>query len=204
MTAAPASVPGQVLVAGIGNVFLGDDGFGVEAVRRLAERGLPAGVAAVDYGIRGLHLAYDLLDGRFSTLILLDAVPVDAPPGTVVVLEIYPDAGEPDGESAGAGSAEEPADGAAAFVPDAHGMDPQTVLGLLRTLGGLGPGRVERVYLVGVRPASLEPALGLSEPVAAALDPAGESVFGLLGVARTSPVAPAYKETHISSGTIGA
>jgi len=178
-----AGQPGGVLVAGVGNVFLGDDAFGVEAVRHLSGRELPDGVVLADYGIRGLHLAYDLLDGRFSTLILLDAVPLDAPPGTLAVLEIYPDADDGDGDAASRSAA----------VPDAHGMDPQTVLDLLRTLGGLGPGRVERVCLVGVRPARLDEEMGLSEPVAAALEGAAEAVFGLLGVARSVPVAPSYK-----------
>jgi len=184
MTLALDARPGGVLVAGVGNVFLGDDGFGVEAARHLAERPLPEGVVVADYGIRGLHLAYDLLDGRFSTLILLDAVPLDAPPGTVVVFEIYPD------------------DGAAAEarfggVPDAHGMDPRTVLDLLSTLGGLGPGRIERVYLVGVRPARLDEEMGLSEPVASALETAASAVLDLLRVTRATPVAPRYKQPHI-------
>lgn len=183
-----AGQTGGVLVAGVGNVFLGDDAFGVEAARHLAGRALPEGVAVADYGIRGLHLAYDLLDGRFSTLILLDAVPLDAPPGTLVVLEIYPDAGDEDGSDAA--EAAEAAEPGSARVPDAHGMDPQTVLDLLRTLGGLGPGRVERVCLVGVRPARLDEEMGLSEPVVAALEPAAEAVFGLLGVERRTPVAP--------------
>src|SRR6185503_6480001 len=116
--AVTAAQAGRVLVAGVGNVFLGDDAFGVEAARILAGRELPEGVAVADYGIRGLHLAYDLLDGRFSTLILLDAVPLDAPPGTVVVLEIYPDAEEDPGPDDHAAAAE-PVEQA---VPDAHGM----------------------------------------------------------------------------------
>ncbi|WP_034263168.1 hydrogenase maturation protease [Actinospica robiniae] len=195
-----ADQPRGVLVAGVGNVFLGDDGFGVAVVRHLAGRELPEGVTVADYGIRGLHLAYDLLDGRFSTLILVDAVPVDAPPGTIVVLEIYPET--EDGAEAETEYCVEPQpeDGAEAEagprfagVPDAHGMDPQTVLDLLRTLGGLGPGRVERVCLVGVRPARLEEEMGLSEPVASALERAAEAVFGLLGVATAAPVAHTYK-----------
>jgi hydrogenase maturation protease len=159
-----------VLVAGVGNVFLGDDGFGIEVVRRLARREVPAGVAVADYGIRGLHLAYDLLDGRFETLILVDAVPVDTPPGTVVVLEVDPEAAEP---ASGAG-------GGAEAVPDAHGMDPATVLKLLRSLGGTGPGYVERIYVVGVRPVCLEAGMSLSDPVADAVDQAVQAVLDLL------------------------
>ena len=185
--------PGSVLVAGVGNVFLGDDGFGVEVARRLAERDLPPGTVVADYGIRGLHLAYDLLDGDFSTLILIDAVPVDEPPGTVVVLELHPRTADPDEACADAPpdapSADVPPDAPSdppspaippPTAPDAHGMDPATVLNLLRTLGGLGPGPVERVYLVGVRPARLDEAMGLSAPVAAALDPAADAVLELL------------------------
>ena len=81
---------GRVLVAGIGNVFLGDDGFGVEVVRRLAAVSLPDGVDVADYGIRGVHLAYDLLDGRYDTVVLVDALPLEEPPGTLAVLEADP------------------------------------------------------------------------------------------------------------------
>jgi hydrogenase maturation protease len=176
---------GSLLVAGVGNVFLGDDGFGVEVARRLAAGALPPGAVVADYGIRGLHLAYDLLDGSFSTLILVDAVALEEPPGTVVVLELYPD----DGAGATVHGADEaalpaPPDGReadSAAVPDAHGMDPRTVLDLLRTLGGLGPGRVERVYLVGVRPQRLEAVMGLSDPVAAAVHVAAGTVLDLIG-----------------------
>ncbi|MBR7838947.1 hydrogenase maturation protease [Actinospica durhamensis] len=181
--------PGSVLVAGVGNLFLGDDGFGVEVAHRLAERELPPGTVVADYGIRGLHLAYDLLDGDFSTLILIDAVPVDEPPGTVVVLELHPGAADSDDAYAPSSDLPSPADlppdVPSAIIPppaapDAHGMDPATVLNLLRTLGGLGPGPVERVYLVGVRPARLDEEMGLSAPVAAALDPAADAVLELL------------------------
>ena len=79
---------GRVLVAGIGNVFLGDDGFGVEVVQRIDPTSLPAGVDVADYGIRGVHLAYDLLDGRYGTVVMVDAVPLDEPPGTLAVLEV--------------------------------------------------------------------------------------------------------------------
>jgi hydrogenase maturation protease len=166
---APAAGPAgrSVLVAGVGNVFLGDDGFGVAVVRRLAERPHPSGAVFADYGIRGLHLAYDLLEQRFSTLILVDVVPLDAPPGTVVVLEPDLDARRGASDAAGA-------------VPDAHGMDPATVLDLLRTLDGFGPGRVERVYVVGCRPERLEEGMDLSAPVAAAVDEAARAVLDLL------------------------
>lgn len=143
---------GRVLVAGIGNVFLGDDGFGVEVVRRIDPATLPEGVDLADYGIRGVHLAYDLLDGRYRTVVLVDAVPLDEPPGTLAVLEA-----DPGGDGA---------------VLDAHGMHPAAVLALLRDLGG----SVERVLVVGCAPAGVEERMGLSEPVAAAVDGAVDLV----------------------------
>ncbi|HEV7713253.1 MAG TPA: hydrogenase maturation protease [Asanoa sp.] len=140
-------VDGPVLVAGIGNVFLGDDGFGPAVARALVERGdLPDQVRVVDYGIRGLHLAYDLLDG-VGALILVDALPGDAAPGTISVLEVGP------GDlPAGAGV-------------DAHAMDPATVLATLRRLGGTLP----PTYVVGCRPANLDEDMGLGPAVTAAL-----------------------------------
>ena len=86
----------DLLVAGIGNIFLGDDGFGPEVVRHLAAdpAGLPEGVRLVDYGIRGMHLAYDLLAG-YDALVLVDAVPGPGPPGELTVLEIGPERPRP-------------------------------------------------------------------------------------------------------------
>jgi hydrogenase maturation protease len=142
----------RVLVAGIGNVFLGDDGFGVEVVHRLDAAALPDDVDVADYGIRGVHLAYALLDERYDTVVLVDALPVEGPPGSLAVLEV-PD--ESDGGDA------EP-------VLDAHGMDPVAVLDLVRALGGTVP----PVLVVGCRPAVLEERMGLSDAVLAAVDPA--------------------------------
>ena len=142
------STVSRVLVAGIGNVFLGDDAFGVEVVRRLDPATLPDGVDVVDYGIRGVHLAYDLLDGRWGTVVLVDAVPLDDPPGTLAVLEVDP---------TGSGT-----------PVDAHGMHPAAVLALLHDLGGT----VDRALVVGCTPATVEERMGLSEPVAAAVDEA--------------------------------
>ncbi len=96
-----------ILVAGIGNIFLGDDGFGPEVVRRLSSPGeaaLPDGVKVVDYGIRGMHLAYDLLDG-YDALVLVDAIPGQGSAGDITVLEVGKD-------DLGGGAL------------DAHGMDP--------------------------------------------------------------------------------
>lgn len=159
--------PRRVLVAGIGNVFLGDDGFGVEVVRRVDGSALPASVDVADYGIRGVHLAYDLLDGRHDTLVMVDAVPVDGPPGTLAVIDVS--------DAAGDGAAD--AGAAAAPAVDGHGMDPLTVLRLLHRLGGA----VERALVVGCRPACLEERMGLSEPVAAAVP---EAVRLVMAVAR--------------------
>lgn len=141
----------SVLVAGIGNIFLGDDGFGVEVVRRLDPTGLPADVEVADYGIRGVHLAYELLDGRYDTLVLVDAVPLGEPAGTVAVL---------DATAAGAGMA--------AGTLDAHSMSPDVVLRALRGLGG----SLERVLVVGCQPADVEERMGLSPAVDAAVDEA--------------------------------
>jgi hydrogenase maturation protease len=145
-------VTGRVLVAGIGNVFLGDDGFGVEVVQRIDPTSLPAGVDVADYGIRGVHLAYDLLDGRYGTVVMVDAVPLDEPPGTLAVLEVDPTGG--------------------GAVLDAHGMHPVAVLALLHDLGG----SVDRVLVIGCAPAVVDERMGLSAPVAAAVGSAGELV----------------------------
>jgi hydrogenase maturation protease len=149
-------VTGRVLVAGVGNLFLGDDGFGPEVARRLAGRPLPDGVRVVDYGIRGMHLAYDLLDG-YDELVILDAAPRGGRPGDVVVLEVGP------GEF-----------GTGDF--DGHGMEPTAVLSSLGSLGG----RLPRTYVVGCEPADIDEGIGLSPPVAAAVDPAVDAVLRLL------------------------
>ncbi len=151
---------GRVLVAGIGNIFLGDDGFGVETVRRLRGQALPPGVELADTGVRGVHLAYQLLEG-YDAVVLVDAVPGDGPPGTLHVLE--PESG-PDAPSAGA-------------AVDGHRMTPDAVLALLGTLvegtGCSGPGRL---LVVGCVPESLEEGIGLSAPVAAVVDDAARLV----------------------------
>ena len=143
----------RILVAGVGNVFLGDDGFGVEVARRLVGQTFPPGVEVADFGIRGMHLAYELLRG-YDTLILVDAAPRGEAPGTVFVLE--PDFDDAD------------ARGESGFVLDAHGMDPEVVLGILTDLGGTRP----RVLIVGCEPADVEERMGLSTPVERAVDDA--------------------------------
>src|ERR1700683_809389 len=109
----------RVLVAGIGNIFLGDDGFGVEVASRLAKLDLPDWVAVGDYGTSGLHLAYDLADG-VNLAILVDAVPRGGDPGTVYVIE--------------PGPVPQTAVPPAALF-DGHGMEPDVVLGMLDSLG---------------------------------------------------------------------
>jgi hydrogenase maturation protease len=148
------------MVAGIGNIFLGDDAFGVELAQRLATMALPEGVRVTDYGIRGMHLAYDLLDIAPDTTILLDAVARGGEPGTVYVLEIRP------------GDVPEIQPSAV----DAHGMAPDAVLALLDNLGG----SAGRTLLVGCEPANTEEGIGLSTTVAAAVDKAVGVVLDLL------------------------
>ncbi|MDQ6783881.1 MAG: hydrogenase maturation protease [Actinomycetota bacterium] len=154
--AAESSTRPDVLVAGIGNIFLGDDGFGVEVANRLKARPSREGVRVVEYGIRGLHLAYELLDG-YDTLVLIDAVSIGEPPGTVAVVE-------PDRSAT------------AAPALDAHSMNPEAVLGMLDTLGG----QVRRVLVVGCQPAVISETMGLSSPVANAVEEAVGVVEGLL------------------------
>ena len=147
----------RVLVAGIGNLFRCDDGFGPEVVRRLAaSEALPPGVRAVDYGIRGMHLAYDLLDG-VDALVIVDALPGTDPPGTIRVLEV----GEGDL-------------GSGAFDP--HGMAPVAVLASLRDLGG----RLPPTYVVGCVPTDIDEGMGLSPEVEAAVPVAMETVLTVL------------------------
>jgi len=139
----------RILVACIGNIFLGDDGFGVEVSRRLAQRPLPDGVRVIDFGIRGLDLTYALLEG-WDAAIFVDAAPRGGQPGTLYVLDPQADASAP--------SAIEP-----------HGMDPMKVLALAGNLGGTP--KVLRV--IGCEPASAgDFEMGLSPEVQAAVDPA--------------------------------
>ena len=151
-----------VLVAGVGNIFLHDDGFGPEVARRLAAdagRAAP-GVLAVDYGIRGMHLAYDLLAG-VDVLVLVDTVPPASPEataGSIRVLRVR----------------REDLDGAAALDP--HGMDPVAVLGRLRSLGGELPA----TFVVGCVPADVSEGIGLSAAVAGAVPEAMDAVVDLI------------------------
>ena len=153
----------RILVAGIGNIFLGDDAFGVEVARRLSARELPQGVRVTDFGIRGYDLAYALLDG-YDTTILVDACPRGEPAGTLYVIE-------PDLENLGG-----PEEGAV----EAHSMNPLNVLRLAQSMGG----PLKRVLLVGCEPGTLGPEegqMGLSEPIEIAVDEAVRLVEALVG-----------------------
>jgi hydrogenase maturation protease len=146
----------RILVAGVGNIFLGDDGFGVEVARRLAgaEAGLPDGVDVGDFGIRGIHLAYEL--SSYDTTILVDATPRGEEAGTLCALELE--------------------EGAPQAVIDAHGLTPDAVLDLVELVGG----EARRVLLVGCEPADVSPGMELSPPVAAAIEPAVRLVRELI------------------------
>ena len=153
---------GRTLVAGVGNVFLGDDAFGVEVVRLLAERPLPEGVQIRDFGIRGLHLAYDLLNGC-DLFVLVDAAQRGEAPGTVSVIEV--EVPEPDPDVLGSGP-----------VIDAHSLTPDGIFALLGSLGG----RPGRSLLVACEPADVSAGMGLSGPVRDALPHAVRTVDEIL------------------------
>jgi hydrogenase maturation protease len=143
----------SILVAGIGNIFLGDDGFGVEVAQQLAKCRFPAAVRVADFGIRGLDLAYALQDG-YETTILIDAFPHGQAPGTVSLVE--PDLNDP-----AASLAREN------FV-EPHAMNPVNVLRMAAAMHG----PLKRVLLVGCEPATLggdQGRMGLSVAVAAAI-----------------------------------
>lgn len=147
----------RTLVAGIGNVLLGDDGFGVEVARRLRLHPLPEGVRVEDFGVRALHLAYELLE-PYEAVVLVDAMARGDAPGTVCVLEPH---------VAELGDAD---------VPDAHGLHPAAVLRIARELGA----NVERVRVVGCEPEDVEEGIGLSPSVERAVEQAVRIVHDLL------------------------
>jgi hydrogenase maturation protease len=161
---------GRTLVAGVGNIFLSDDGFGVEVARRLADRPLPAGVEVADVGIRSVHLAFDLLDGC-DLLVLADAATRGEAPGTVTVVELDPDGARPD-EAA-----------PAAPLLDPHDLGPDALLGLLGSLGA----RIGRIVGVLCEPERTVPGIGLSPPVAAAVRPAAEMIERLVAGEAAAP-----------------
>jgi hydrogenase maturation protease len=153
----------RVLIAGVGNIFLGDDGFGVEVVKRLVRRDLPEGVEVKDFGIRGMDLVYALQDD-YEVVVFVDATPRGEKPGTVYLIE--PEI-EDDGEVA----------------LDTHGMDPVKVIKFARALGA----RPTRTLVVGCEPQVVltgedydEMLMELSEPVRAAVEEAVKLVESLV------------------------
>jgi hydrogenase maturation protease len=163
----------RILVAGVGNVFLRDDAFGVEVVRLLAERPQPPGVQIRDYGIRGVHLVYELLNG-YDLFVLVDAAPRGEAPGTVTVLEVeVPGPGDPGAQP----------------VIDAHSLTPDAIFGLLSSLGG-HPGRS---LVVACEPAEIDAGMGLTDQVQEALPHAVRAVEEILARA-TSAGRPADEQ----------
>jgi hydrogenase maturation protease len=146
----------RTLVAGVGNVFFGDDGFGCEVARRLASARLPTDAAVVDFGIRGVHLAFALSSG-YDRAVIVDAVARGGRPGTLYVIE--PDR-----------------DGSVTALTDAHGIDVESVLAMAQRLGA-APGRV---VIVGCEAGDLEEGMGLSAAVASAVEPAIALIQSLL------------------------
>jgi hydrogenase maturation protease len=157
----------RILVAGIGNIFLGDDAFGVEVIQRLSSLKFPEGVRVRDFGIRGYDLAYALLDG-YDLTILVDACARGNAPGTLYVIE--PEGKEGDG---------------CPITFDAHTMNPVSVIRMARSMGPVS----KRIVLVGCEPAVLDGEQGcmaLTEPVAAAVDAAVKLVQKLVAEAQAT------------------
>jgi hydrogenase maturation protease len=149
----------RILIAGVGNIFLGDDGFGVEVIKRLALESMPEWVRVADFGIKGIHLVFELLDNKYETMILVDAAPRGGAPGTVYLIE--PDLSKTSENNS----------------HDAHAMNPQTVLNTVRSLGEI-PGKV---YIVGCEPACTEEGIGLSRPVSQAVEEAVGLILEIVG-----------------------
>jgi hydrogenase maturation protease len=152
---------GRTLVAGVGNIFLHDDAFGVEVARLLAGRPSQPGVTIKDFGIRGVHLVYELLDG-YDLFVLIDTSARGQAPGTVTVLEVDPAQAAP----------------AAAPVMDAHGLAPDEIFAMLTAMGG-SPGRS---LVVACEPADVSPGIGLSGQVEAAVPHAVRAVEEILRI----------------------
>ncbi len=147
----------RTLVAGVGNIFQRDDAFGVEVIKLLAGRSWPPGVEVGDFGIRGVHLVYELLGGC-DLFVLIDAAPRGYPAGTVTVLEV------------------EPSDVARTGVMDAHGLAPDQVFAMLTAMGS----RPGRSLVVACEPADVSPGMGLSASVREALPAAVRAVEEIL------------------------
>jgi hydrogenase maturation protease len=152
----------RILVAGVGNIFFGDDAFGCEVAKALLQRPLPDGIRVIDFGIRSYDLAYAIMEDYDAT-ILIDASPRGQPPGTVYLIQ--PEIKKLDDFPKEA--------------LNAHSMNPVRVLQLVRSLGG----QPRNLYVVGCEPAVLESSggqLGLSEKVRAAIEPAIKTIEELI------------------------
>ncbi len=161
----------RILVAGIGNIFRGDDGFGSEVVRNTGIPPDDPNVRVIDYGIRGMHLAYDLLE-KWDTLVLIDAIPSSGNPGTLHVFQADHESGsDPTGL-------------------DSHSMDPATVFASLRTLGGSPPYTV----IVGCEAGSVEEGIGLTEPVAKAVPRAARAVEEIVAALQSPAPSAALRQ----------
>jgi hydrogenase maturation protease len=160
----------SILVAGVGNAWLRDDGFGGEVARRLSDRELPGGVSVMDAGTGGLDLAYEVMRG-YDALVILDVSQQGGEPGTLYVME-------PDQESVQGGIED-------GETINPHGMDPQTVLRFVKSIGAW-PGRV---VVIACEPAEVEEmGWGLSETVSEAVDRAVNLVLETLNDLRANPV----------------
>lgn len=162
----------RILVAGVGNIFLGDDGFGPEVVRHVPIQQDNSGVRVVDYGIGGMHLAYDLLDD-WDALVIVDTVPSRGSPGALRIFE-----------------AERESLSATAAL-DGHSMDPAAVFASLRALGGSPPYTV----VIGCEAGNVEEGIGLTEAVATAVPRAVHAVEEVLAALQSrSPAASVQEE----------
>jgi len=158
----------RILVAGVGNAWLRDDGFGGEVARRLEQRRLPEGVAVMDAGTGGLDLAYEVMRG-YDALVILDVSRQGGEPGTLYVMEVPEE------------SVEGKIDDGEAINP--HSMDPQTVLRFVRSIGAW-PGKV---VVIACEPADVEEmGFGLSAEVGSAVERAVEVVLETAGDLRVS------------------
>jgi hydrogenase maturation protease len=161
----------SILIAGVGNAWLRDDGFGGEVARRLSERELPDGVAVMDAGTGGLDLAYEVMRG-YDALVILDVSRQGGAPGTLYVME-------PDEESV-PGAIDD------GEIINPHGMDPQTVLRFVKSVGAW-PGRV---VVIACEPAEVEAmGWGLSDEVSGAVDRAVDLVVETVGELRSGVAA---------------
>lgn len=164
----------KALVAGIGNIFFGDDAYGSEVARMLANEPLPPGAKVTDYGIRGMHAAFEMLEG-YDLVIFIDAAPRGSAPGTIHVL---------DGLLENGGRA----------VPDAHSMELHNVLAFYERLArDLSPARRPRIVIIGCEPECTGEGIGLSAAVAAAVPETLPVVRRLLAEAQTG--AQTYEAT---------